>query len=185
MSVQANAPPGNSGDRARGRRGRKAASESRAAEIRGRLLAWKQTPEPQRISLRALADQMATSHQLLSFYLRSWTKWQGKEYQRKANDIRARPEAENRDLTPGEEAQRLAYERASFRSMIGSMLDETLRQLQVAVKAGPLSRKQIGIVNVFARRGDPIAQDILEKHRQYMNGAPTKTGQKWVKVICH
>jgi hypothetical protein len=37
------------------RRGRKLISESRAAEIRAKLAAWRQTPEPQRISLRALA----------------------------------------------------------------------------------------------------------------------------------
>jgi len=66
-SLQAEAPPRGSGDRARGRRGCKAASESRATKIWGRLLAWKQTPGPQKISLRAFASQMGTPHQLLTF----------------------------------------------------------------------------------------------------------------------
>jgi len=158
------------------RAGRRTANESRAAEIRTRLLTWKQTPEPQRISLRRLAAHIGTSHQLLSFFLKSWDKWQGKEYQRKANDIRARAKAENRDMTPGEEAQVIAYERASFRSVLESVLADTLWQLRVAAKAGTLSKGQMKLVNLFARKGYPIAQEILEKQRQHMSGAPTKTG---------
>ncbi len=122
MSLQAEAPPENSGGSARGKRGRKAASESRAAEIRGRLLAWKQTPEAQRISLRALAAQMGTSHQLLSFYLRGWDDWQRKEYRRQAKEIRARVKAERRPMTPEEEARAAALDRAGFHSLIDSVV---------------------------------------------------------------
>ena len=156
--------------------GRRIANESRAAEIRTRLLTWKQTPEPQRISLRRLAAHMGTSHQLLSFFLKSWDKWLGKEYLRKANEIRARAKAENRDMTPGEESQVIAYERASFRSVLESVLADTLWQLRVAAKAGTLSKGQMKLLNLFARRGYPIAQEILEKQRQHMSGVPTKTG---------
>ena len=173
MSLQAEASPQNGGDYARGRRGRKAASESRAAEIRARLMTWKQTPEPQRISLRRLAAHMGTSHQLLSFFLKSWDKWQGKEYQRKANEIRAK--AGNRYLTPEEEAQVSAYERASFHSVLESVLADTLRRLQVASRAGPLSKGQIKLLNLFARKGYPIAREIVEKQGQHMSGAPIKT----------
>src|SRR5216684_3469563 len=81
------------------KRGRKRISESRATEIRTRLVEWKQIPGPIRISLRALAAEMGTSHQLLSFYLRRWDKWQAKECQRSANDICARAEAEKRTIT--------------------------------------------------------------------------------------
>lgn len=84
---------------------RKPACESRAAEIRARLVAWKQIPETRRISLRALAVEIGTSHQLLSFYLNGPDKWQGREYQHKARDILARAQTENRNLTPGEEAR--------------------------------------------------------------------------------
>jgi len=160
------------------KRGRRTASESRAAEIRARLLAWKQTPEPQRISLRALAAEIGTSHQLLSFYLKRLGKWQGEEYRRKANDLRARAKAENRYMTPGEEAQMIAYERAGFRSMIDSVLADTLRRLQVDAKAGRLSKGQIKMVNLFARRGYPIAQKILQKHSQHMNDAPHQSRGK-------
>ena len=51
-------------------RGRKLASQSRATEFRLRLRKWKKTPEARRVSLRALAAKLGTSHQLLSFYLR-------------------------------------------------------------------------------------------------------------------
>lgn len=77
------------------RRGRKPAGESRAAEIRARLAAWKQTPEQERISRRTLAAELGTSHQLLSFYLRRWDKWQ----------IKDRAKSEKRSLTVEEEAR--------------------------------------------------------------------------------
>ena len=80
------------------RLGRKPAGESRAAEIRARLAAWKQTPEQGRISLRALAAELGTSHQLLSFYLRRWDKWQ-------IEQTPDRAKTENRSLTAGEEAR--------------------------------------------------------------------------------
>lgn len=80
------------------RRGPKPAGESRAAEIRARLMAWKQTPEQERISLRALAAELGTSHQLLSFYLRGWDKWQIKQTPERAK-------TENRFLTAEEEAR--------------------------------------------------------------------------------
>ena len=77
-------------------------------------MVWKQTPEAYRSSLRGLAAEMGTSHQLLSFYLRRWDKWQEKEYRRKANDIRARAESENRPLTQWEQSQADAYQREAF-----------------------------------------------------------------------
>jgi hypothetical protein len=51
-------------------RGRKQANQPRAKEFRLRLRKWKETPEARRVSLRALAAKLGTSHQLLSFYLR-------------------------------------------------------------------------------------------------------------------
>ena len=79
------------------RLGRRTAGESRGAEIRARLAAWKQTPEHERTSLRTLAAELGTSHQLLSFYLRRWDKWQIKQSPDRAK-------TENRSLTAGEEA---------------------------------------------------------------------------------
>lgn len=54
--------------------GRKRNQESRATEFRRGLIEWKQTPEPSRPSLRALARDLGTSHQLLAFYLKDLEK---------------------------------------------------------------------------------------------------------------
>lgn len=70
----------------RHKRGRKPACESRAAEIRVRLMEWKQTPESFRSSLRTLAAEMGTSHQLLSFYLQRLEEWKGTEYGRQGKN---------------------------------------------------------------------------------------------------
>ena len=77
-------------------RGRKPKQESRAAEIRAKLLSWRQTPELQRISLRALAAELGTSHQLLKHYLDGLDRWQAEE---RAARTRARAEAEGREMT--------------------------------------------------------------------------------------
>jgi len=56
-------------------RGRKPQQESRAEELRQRLIAWKQTPVRSRPSVRALAAELGTSHQLLKHYLDGLEKW--------------------------------------------------------------------------------------------------------------
>lgn len=70
----------------RNKRGRKPVGESRAPEIRARLMEWKQTPESLRSSLRALAAEIGTSHQLLSFYLQRLEEWQGTEDERQGEN---------------------------------------------------------------------------------------------------
>jgi hypothetical protein len=116
-------------------------------------MSWKQTPEASRSSLRALAAEIGTSHQLLSFYLGRWDKWQQKEYRRKANDIRARADADNRTLTQQEQAQVVAHERAAFQSIIDTVLRDTLTALRKEAKCGKLSRQQLRMVKFLARRG--------------------------------
>lgn len=71
-------------------------------DFRRALLRWNQTLESSRPSLRALARELGTSHQLLSFYLKNLHRWQSKEYWRQAKAIRARANAEGRDLTQQE-----------------------------------------------------------------------------------
>ena len=115
---------------AQGKRGRKPAKESRAVEIRAELLAWKQTPESQRSSLRALAVKLGTSHQLLSVYLSGLNDWQKKDCQRRAEAIRNLARAENRRLTPWEESRAEALDRAAFQCMIESALTHALRQYE-------------------------------------------------------
>jgi len=150
-------------DRAQEKRGRKPASESRATEIRTKLLAWKQTPEPQRISLRVLARELGTSHQLLGHYLTRWEKWQAEEYRRQANEIYARAKAENRSLSQWEEERVRAHVAAAFRWTLTGLLNDTLRQLNLKAKRGQLSAGEVKILNILARRGNREAQEILEK----------------------
>lgn len=154
------------------RRGRRPAGESRAAEIRGRLLAWKQTPEPQRISLRALAAEIGTSHQLLSFHLRRLHRWQVREYEKKAREIHARARAENRPLTQEEQMQCAAHSRASLGPLVEAVVEEALRQLWKQIKQGQLSGFQLRMAKLLARKGYQEAQEILNVHFQRANNLP-------------
>lgn len=165
-------PPERSGRR---RRGRKPTSESRAPEIRARLMEWKQTPKSFRSSLRALAADMGTSHQLLSFYLQRLDEWQdkrqGTEYERQENAICARARAENRPMTQWEESQVVANGRAACRSFLRSRLAGSLRRLQreIGEACGP-TKQQIMKLEFFARWGFPMAQKILATYSQKNRG---------------
>ena len=141
---------------AQGKRGRKPASQSRAPEIRTKLLKWKETPNPQRISLRALAAEIGTSHQLLSFHLRRLEEWQLREhYRRKAQEI-----PDNRPLT-----------RALY-SMIGPAICKMLVELERQIKCGALSGTQVKIAKLLAKQGIGKAQEILNLHFQRKNNLP-------------
>jgi hypothetical protein len=94
--------------------------------------------ESSRPSLRALARELGTSHQLLSDYLKRLDKWQRKEYSRRAEEIRKRAATENRNMTPWEESQVCRLERAAFDCMIDSVLGDTLKQIERDAKAGLL-----------------------------------------------
>jgi len=155
----------------RQRRGRKLASESRAAEMRARLTEWKQMPQSFRGSLRALAAEMGTSHQLLSFYLQRLDEWQdkrqGTEYEGQENAICARARAENRSMTQWEESQVVANRRAALRSFLRARLAASLRRLQreIGEACGP-TKQQIMKLEFFAGWGFPMAQKILAAHSQ-------------------
>ena len=87
-------------------RGRKPKQESRAEEFRQRLIAWKQEPVRSRPSLRALARELGTSHQLLKQYLDGLEKWKrDKDLER----IRANAKAKGVRLTPEIEREYLAW----------------------------------------------------------------------------
>jgi hypothetical protein len=58
------------------RGGRKPADESRADELRERLVKWSYFPASARPSLRALAEALQTSHQLLSSLLVGLEEWE-------------------------------------------------------------------------------------------------------------
>lgn len=148
-------------------RGRKRNQESRAEEFRQRLGAWKRTPEPSRPSLRALARELGTTHQLLGHYLKAWDKWQENEYRRKANDIRARAESENRPLTQWEQSQADAYQREAFQAMLTRVLDSGLKKMLTRLMAGDvLSKHEIRFAKLAARKGFPIAQKIAGSYSE-------------------
>jgi len=75
--------------------GRKPKTESRADEFRQRLVIWKHTPEFSRPSLRELARQLGTSHQMLNHLLKGLDKWQAQEDWRRVKEIRGRARDEN------------------------------------------------------------------------------------------
>jgi hypothetical protein len=151
--------------------GRRTADESQARVIRTRLVAWKQTPEQQRVSLRTLATELGTSHQLLSFYLKGLNDWQKKDYEASAQAVRDQAETENRCMTWWEESEIRALERAAFSCMIESAIQPGLKALEALAKAGKLSKRHVKTISLLARRGVPIAKKILEK---YQNNLPVR-----------
>jgi hypothetical protein len=146
--------------------GRKAASQSRAEEIRTKLLAWGQTPEPLRPSLRALARELGTSHALLQHYLSGLEKWRQQECQREAKreieGIRARAVAENRLLMPWEEDRISVLDRAAVRAMAGAILIGQVEKIKQRSKCGPLHPGDITILRLLARNRIPGAKELLD-----------------------
>ena len=125
--------------------GRKPEAESRSAEFCQRLIVWKQTPESLRPSLRALARELRTSHQLLEHYLdgleirqaREEQAKRAREYEPIVQSLRAR--ARQRDLTPWEQEQFLAYERRYMRATAAGMLLRQLENVRQKAKKEPLN----------------------------------------------
>jgi hypothetical protein len=70
--------------------------ESRATELRQALVEWNETPKSSRPSLRALAAELGTSHQLLKHYLNGLGKWREKQH---IKYIRAQAKAKNVPVT--------------------------------------------------------------------------------------
>jgi DNA-binding transcriptional regulator YhcF (GntR family) len=144
-------------------RGRKPKYESRATELRQRLLVWKQSPESLRPSLRALAAETGVSHQLLSFYLKGLEQWQYKERYRRAKErakeeaegIRARAKAENREMTL----------RECLDAIVTPGLLDQIESIRQDAKRGPLNRYQIKTLKLFAKHF-PEAQEVLRKCSQ-------------------
>jgi hypothetical protein len=151
-------------------RGRKPSHESRSTEFRQKLANWKRTPESLRPSLRALARELGTSHQLLKHYLDGLEKWRYKERYRKANteadQILARAIVEDRPMTQWEEQQRHAWTIAAIRAKAGALLLDKLKKLQGEARRGPLHPAQFKMVKIFAKQGFPGAQELLQKCSQ-------------------
>jgi hypothetical protein len=148
-------------------RGRKPTQESRSAEFRQRLVEWKQSPEWSRPSLRALASQLGTSHQLLKHYLDELEKWRYKERYRKAieesDQILARAIVEDRPMTEWEEQRRHACTIASMRAEVGSLLLDELARLRDDASRGPLHPAQVKMAETLAKQGFVGAQELLQQ----------------------
>jgi hypothetical protein len=137
--------------------GRKPKRESRAAEFRQRLIAWKQLPESLRPSLRALACELGTSHQLLAHYLDGLEEWLFKERYRRAKkqarEIRARAKAENREMTM----------RECIAATITPMVLGEIESIRQDAKRGSLDPDQIKTLKAYAKHL-PEAQWVLQKY---------------------
>jgi len=157
--------------------GRKPGSESRSAEIRQRLAEWKQMSKPQKCSLRVLARELRTSHQLLGHFLNNWEKWQAKESRRKAQEIRALMDGETRPWVVDEiERRAVACEAAAFRSTLAAALSSELRKLRRQAARGQLSAGGVKMLKMFASRGYGEAEEALRKFSR---------ANKPRKIICH
>ena len=164
--------------------GRKREQESRSAEFRRTLIAWKQAPESCRPSLRALARELGTSHQLLSHYLDGLEKWRYKERSRKATEesdqILARAIVEGRPMTEWEKQRVHGCTMASLRALAASDFLDKIEDIRQDAKR-PLHPAQIKMLKLFARMGFPEAQELLQKcsHssvKNQMNNLPAISG---------
>src|SRR5438094_5272847 len=116
-----------------GMKGRKRKEESRATVFRQQLTESKQTPKALRPSLRALARDLGTTHQLLSHYLAGIDKWRWKaELER----FRAQAKAKNSTLTPAVEKKYLAW-----------LTKIEARQVRDAAKSAEWARKHCDVID--------------------------------------
>jgi len=158
-------------------KGRKTKQESRADELRRRLLAWKQMPESVRPSLRALAAETGASHQLLSFYLKDLQDWQARDrYLRakkntleKAERIRAQAAAENREMTIRECCEVI---------IVPGVLDQ-IEEMRQKAKRGPLHSAEFKIIELWAKNGFPGAQELLQRREQI----GVKKRKRFVQIV--
>jgi hypothetical protein len=125
---------------------------------------WQRTPESSRPSLRAVARELNTSHQLLKHYVDGLGEWEYEERYRaakesakqKAEKIRTRAKTENRELTI----------RECHDVIIAPMLHDQIEELRQEAKRGPLHRDQFQILKIWARQGFPAAKELLQKGSQ-------------------
>jgi hypothetical protein len=142
-------------------KGRKKKQESRAREFRQRLVEWSRVPESTRPSLRALARELGTSHQLLRHYHDGLEEWECKERyqkakekaQKKAVEIRARAEAEGREMTM----------RECLDAIVTPGLHDQIERIRQDARRGPLHPGQFKILKLWAKQGFPGAQEVLQK----------------------
>lgn len=148
-------------------RGRRLKVDSRADELCRALDMWNLTNESRRPSLRALARQLSTSHELLRYYLARLEKRKYKEVSRVAEEeavvIRNRANAENRELTGSELQQLQTLDVRSFRALLGVAALDSLDRLKQAASRGPMHRPEYKMLEVLVKSGVPGALELWEK----------------------
>jgi hypothetical protein len=93
-------------------------------------------------------------------------------YEIKAKEIRDRAKAENRFLAPWEEAQTRTLERAALCSVLYRALEETFKRWEVEFgEANKLTKKQLKMLNLLARRGVPFAQKMLQDRENNLSAS--------------
>lgn len=142
-------------------RGRKPAYESRAMELRQKLIFSQQTPELLRPSLRALARTNNTSHQLLIFYLKGLEEWQHEERYRNAQ-LRAEQRAKENQRRAAVEGREMTTEEY-LESMISLGWIEQIESLRQAAMRGPLNCYQGQMLKLFARSQVVGAEELLRQ----------------------
>lgn len=165
------------------------------------LAGWRQMPARGRISLRGLARQLGTSHQLLKYYLDGLEKWEYMERSRRAqqesDQIIARAILEDRPLTQFEEDRRFACTIASFKAKAYCVLLDDMKKLKREARRGPLHPDQFKMLKFLAQRGLPGAQELVERclrvglkqkkaFREIVTETPRQEGETsvaWVRRI--
>jgi hypothetical protein len=150
--------------------------ESRARELRQRLILWKQAPKSSRPTLRALGRELGEHHQLLGYYLDGLEEWECEERCRraremahkKAKEIQARAKAENRQMTMQECRD----------AIIAPGVHDQVENIRQEAKRGRLNWSHVKILNIWAR-SFPQAKEVLEKYSQ--SALPRKRFMEIVK----
>jgi hypothetical protein len=150
--------------------------ESRALELRQRLILWKQMPESSRPTLRGLGREIDVKHQLLGYYLDGLDEWEYGERcrraremaQKKPTEIRARAKAENREMTMGECCQ----------AIITPEMPDQIEEIRQEAKRGRLNWAHVKMLQIWARHF-PQAKEVLEKYSQ--SALPRKSFREIVK----
>jgi hypothetical protein len=131
-------------------RGRKPLQESRASEFRQRLVEWKETPAAFRPSLRALARELATSHQLLTHFLSGLEEWRR---ERDLELIRTTAKNKNVTLTSADERRYLAWVRKIERRQAC----DAIRKAKWASEHAELPDRIKQAVALFLGRFQPVS----------------------------
>jgi hypothetical protein len=168
-------------------KGRKKKQESRATELRQRLITWQQTPESIRSSLRELARQLRTSHALLQHYLSGLGKWQAQEDWRLVKEIRARANAEGRPMSSWEEDQTRALDRRALCLFIESSFEGSVkhyeREIERCIRDGKMpTRGYPKLLRMIASiRGGEAAQRAARHAQVLLEKYFSPEGQKAIR----